>query len=72
MDKQKIQMGLYNKGSLVFPILNEIDANPATIATMNAMAGLLDRQLQESKERDGLNDETYIAFDYMKGGKRDE
>lgn len=60
----KIQMGLFQEGRLIEPILNAIDINPANVVVMNAMAGLLDRQYQEIKERDGVDDKSYIAFDY--------
>lgn len=65
----KIQMGLFKSGKLIDPIMNAIDVNNATVVTMNAMAGLLDRQYQEIKERDGVSDDTYIAFDYIIGEK---
>ena len=63
----KIQMGIFQDGKLISTVLNAVDANNATLATMNAMAGILDQQYQETKKRDGVTDSSYIAFDYLGG-----
>jgi hypothetical protein len=65
MKANKIQMGIFQDGKLVSTVLNAVDANNATIATMNVMAGILDKQYQDIKQRDGVIDSSYIAFDYL-------
>lgn len=69
MKTSKIQIGIFQDGKLISTVLNAVDANNATLATMNAMTGILDKQYQDIKQRDDVADSSYIAFDYLGGIK---
>ena len=67
----KIRMGLYtrtgnNPSELIEPIGNTVEATRGHLFAMNFIASSLDKELQEIKAKQGVRDETYISFDYVR------
>lgn len=61
---KKLQLGVFDDGILIMSIGASQDNTKRMHLLLNSIAGQMDAIFQELKVRDGVSDNTYIAYDY--------
>jgi hypothetical protein len=61
-----VELGLFMDGKMILGIGKSQEAMPFMMRFMDGLAARLDDEYQKMKNRDGIFDASYIAFDYCK------
>jgi hypothetical protein len=65
--KDRLQMGLFVDGKMIMHIGASQENSQPMMLFMDSLAGHMDDVYQKIKVRDGVDDNSYIAFDFCKG-----
>lgn len=61
----KLQYGICLDGEMILTMGAGMDASRLNVLTMNAICGKMDAVYQSVKKSNDIQDESYIAFDYI-------